>query len=329
MGLISACDSSPQLAKDLETYQQRLSNVLSSPTPHFIPALLPAYPTLTSLGDDTPDILIKLHEFTDLQYCQLATLIAQRNTTLGKLQLPSTRFIYEKKLLYALQTCIALSDEPALREKLQSWYAHKHDNLPFAWASMLQKSPEIKQALSRNANFISGTEQDGLQTSLAALQYLFKVQTSDDIDSTVLEEHWKTLAQDAFLAKLWRTQILLTQNLATTTKCLEMPDVTAYCQAKTPPKKVDYLSNVFRMYFIEKIQPVATQINYYHYQVSPILDRFLTHAALSDAFKHYISEQHQVGFHAYQTTMQAHIHFWQTLFKVCDISPTQLIATSA
>jgi hypothetical protein len=329
MGLISACDSSQQLAEDLETYQKRLSNVLSSPTPKFIPALLPAYPTLTSLGDDAPDILIKLHEFTDLQYCQLDTLIAQRNTTLGKLQLPSTRFTYEKKLLNALQTCIALSDETALREKLQSWYAHKHENLPFAWAAMLQKSPEIKQALSRNANFISGTEQDGLQTSLAALNYLFKAQTSDDMDSKVLENHWKTLAQDAFLAKLWRTQILLTQNLTRTTKWLEALNVTAYCQSKNSQKKVDYLSNVFRLYFIEKIQPVATQINYYHYQVSPILDRLLTHSALSNAFKHYISEQHQVGFHAYQTAMQEHIQFWQTLFKACDISPSQLIAISA
>jgi hypothetical protein len=150
------------------------------------------------------------------------------------------------------------------------------------------------------------------------------VQTSEEIDSQALENHLHTLAQDAFLAKLWRTQILLTQNLAITTAWLQSLNATAYCQGKTPHKKIEYLSNVFRLYFIEKIQPVATQINYYHYQLSPTLDKFLTRSELSDAFKNYISQQHQIGFSSYQTAIQEHIQFWQELFKSCNISPTQL-----
>ena len=36
---------------------------------------------------------------------------------------------------------------------------------------------------------------------------------------------------------------------------------------------MDYLTNVFQQFFIEKIQPIASQMNHYQYQLSPILEK--------------------------------------------------------
>ena len=60
---------------------------------------LPPYPALKNLKQHIPDTKIKLFEFYDLKQCQLYTLIAERNTSLGKLQLPSRRYLYERKLI--------------------------------------------------------------------------------------------------------------------------------------------------------------------------------------------------------------------------------------
>jgi DNA/RNA-binding domain of Phe-tRNA-synthetase-like protein len=84
---------------------------------------------------------------------------------------------------------------------------------------------------------------------------------------------------------------------------------------------MEYLTNVFQRYFIEKIQPIASQMNHYQYQLSPIFEKMLSHPNLSPNFKQYINQSNQQGFKNYQVAMQQHIHFWQDLFKRCNIKP--------
>ena len=80
----------------------------------------------------------------------------------------------------------------------------------------------------------------------------------------------------------------------------------------------DWLSMGF---FIEKIQPIASQINHYQYQLSPIFEIMTVHPKLSPSFKEYINNFDQNGFKNYQIAMQQHIQFWQGLFKQCNIKP--------
>jgi hypothetical protein len=323
LSLILGCKPSQQLADSIQTYQQRMASVLERNEPRFSEVTLPPYPSLSVLKHELLETIINLSEFYALKHCQLATIIAERNTVLGKIQLPSTRFIYEKKLINGLKICISNTEDLQLKTKLNSWLAIKNQSLQSVWADMLQTSNEIKQGMSSNNGFIIGDEQDGLSETLIALSYLMQSLDTDLIDVNTLESHLKTFSQMSLLANLWRSQLILKKNINTTTQWLEQQEVGKMCEKTglTVQKKIEYLHNVFQLFFILKFQPIASQVNYYHYQFSPTLTILLNHPNLSDAFKHYINKQHFDEFAEYQSAMKQHIELWQRLFKQCNLVP--------
>lgn len=324
--LILGCKDQ-QLADDIQVYQQRMASVLESTAPNYTSVHLPPYPTLAELALYDNDTTIKLTDFYELQHCQLATIIAERNTTLGKLQLPSTRFTYEKKLISGLKNCISQTQNDKLKTKLQLWLDIKSKTLSNAWLNMLQSSKEIKQGLSANQGFITGEGYDGLSETLSALTFLAISLQNANLDSTELENHLQAFSQVSLLAKLWRSQLLLTENIKTTTLWLEQQSLGDMCINTNPSlkQKINYLHNVFQLFFIEKIQPIASQMNHYHYQLSPKLDALIQHPGLSKAFVDYITVQQYQNFNHYQTAMALHIEFWQTLFSQCHLKPGKVL----
>jgi hypothetical protein len=160
-----------------------------------------------------------------------------------------------------------------------------------------------------------------LSQSQNALIYLIQIDQNKEISSTELEQSLKNLMNNPLPAKLWLSQLTLNENLNRTTEWLEQHTSSLQCSGSATGKKMEYLTNVFQQFFIEKIQPIASQINHYQYQLSPIFEKLVTHPNLSPSFKEYINNFNQQGFENYQTTMQQHIRFWQDLFKRCNITP--------
>jgi hypothetical protein len=93
------------------------------------------------------------------------------------------------------------------------------------------------------------------------------------------------------------------------------------CPSGKSSKQVEYISNVFQLFFIEKIQPIATKLNHYQYQLSPIFESLATHKETDTLIKTLLLTHSQQKFEDYQMAMQKHIQFWQKLYKRCGISP--------
>jgi hypothetical protein len=315
------CDSSHSLQKHLKEYQQRMANVLDVENPDKLTISLPTYPPLRDLKQNIPATSIKLFEFYNLQHCELYSLVAQRNTSLGNLQLPSTRYIYERHLLDALQKCLIDTTDSKLREKLERWQQTKAQQLPMVWADLIQLSSELKQTFSTNVALVEGNEQDGLYQTKEALNYLIQINQKKLVNSAELEQHLQNLMNSPLPATLWLSQLTLGEHLNKSTTWLFKHANDLQCSGSGSKKKMEYLTNVFQRYFIEKIQPIASQMNHYQYQLSPIFEKMLSHPNLSPNFKQYINQSNQQGFKNYQVAMQQHIHFWQDLFKRCNIKP--------
>jgi len=315
------CDSSHSLQNQLQVYQDRMANVLDVESQDRITISLPPYPALLELKQHIPATSIKLFEFYTLKHCELYSLVAQRNTSLGNLQLPSIRYIYERHLIDALQQCLTDTRDPNLREQLANWHLTKTKQLPMVWADLIQLSSELKQGFSANFALVKGNQQDGLNQTKQALNYLLYINQKKQINSAELEQNLKTVMNNPLPAKLWLSQLTLTEYLNRSTAWLEQHTSNLECFGNRSDKKVEYLSNVFQRFFIEKIQPVASQMNHYQYQLGPIFERLTTHPDLSPSFKTYIQQFNQQGFKNYQTAMQQHIQFWQELFKRCNIRP--------
>ena len=159
---IVGCDNRYSLQRHLNDYQQRMANVLDVESTDRLTISLPPYPSLRELKQDIPATNIKLFEFYKLQHCELYSIVAERNTSLGNLQLPSTRYIYESHLIDALKQCLIDTTDTKIREKLESWQQAKTRQLPMVWADLIQLSHELKQGFSANVGLIKGNKQDGL-----------------------------------------------------------------------------------------------------------------------------------------------------------------------
>jgi hypothetical protein len=315
------CDNSYKLQTHMQEYQSRMANVLDVTPPDLITVNLPPYPAIKSLKHPISQTKIKLFEFYNLQHCQLYTLIAERNTTLGHLQLPSSRYIYEHNLIEALEQCLVQTSDPKLQNKLRTWQQQKVANLTYVWADLMQLSSEIKRTLSANTGFINGNELDGLSQTQHALRFLIELSLDQQISATKLEKHLQHLNNQPLLAKLWLSQLLLAEHLNRSTVWLEKQNHRLKCKNGSAEKQVEYLVNVFQLFFIDKIQPLAGQINNYHYQLSPLVDELSAHPTLSPSYKEYIKTFNTLGFADYQKAMSEHLEFWQGLFKRCNIKP--------
>lgn len=313
-----ACGDQDTLEYKVADYQQRLANVLESAAPVLPKVHLPSYPTLSELTLDLTETNIQLFEYYQLKHCTVHSLIAERNTTLGRLQLPSTRYLYERKLLDGLALCIDSTTDKTLKLKLQQWLQSKQNNLPLVWANLMQTSNELKSALSSNGIYIQGSKDDGLSNSKNALSFLLGLNENSKAKDSKLETHLAHLNQYRLPAKLWLSQLLLSKQLNQSTLWLKQQRTYLKCRDGKAETKVTYLANVFQRYFIERIQPIAGKINHYQYQLSPLFDELVQNQHVSAAFTTYIQQQQQ-SFDLYQHAMTEHIQFWQTLFKRCNI----------
>lgn len=322
--ILAGCQQAERVDDHLNDYAKRLVNVLEAEQVKFETVSLAPYPASNTLKQNIPLTTIKLSDFYGLKHCELYSLVAERNTALGRLQLPSTRYVYERKLLLALQTCIAETPDEQLNLKLNKWLTIKRKQLPAVWANLMQTSEETKHALATNIGVINGSSSDGLNQTKAALNYLIQLPNNSIDNSSELESHLKQLIDNPLPAKVWRTQLLLKQHLNLLTNWLITQESHLGCTATNKSKKLEYLTNVFRLFFIEKIQPIAGQLNHYHYQLTPMFEELIKTPHLSPSFKQYLHAQNTVGFEGYSNAMTEHLDFWQALFKGCNISPKQI-----
>ncbi|WP_240919890.1 DUF3080 family protein [Paraglaciecola sp. 20A4] len=315
------------LEKTFEDYQQRMANVLDTPFSNTqlhtstSSSITLQYPTKRELNTVIETPLIDVKQFFALDKCDVNVLIAQRNTPLGRTQLPSVRYVYEHKMLASLARCSKLM--PQQRENLNRWISQKQTDLPFVWANLIQTSKETINAFSNNSAFISSVSATDLQQTQSALSYLLDLKTHPQatISAKKLERNLEQLAKIHLPAKTWRTQALMAKELTRTTTWLKLQPLFKQCPNGQASQKITYLKNVFTLFFIEKIQPIGSDLNRVHYTLSPIYQSLSEQPELHKSFRRLLTEQSITAFSTYQYAMKEHVLFWQKLFKHCSISP--------
>lgn len=318
---LAGCAEQQSLQTALQTYQQRMAAVLNIPAPKIITVSLSPYPSIKELKQTIPLAKIRLADFYQLKNCQLSTLIAERNTTLGRTQYPSSRYLYEVTVLQAIQQCLDKQDEQSLIKALQHLQSNKQQTLPLVWADLLQTSSEIRQGFSANQGFIIGSDKDGLNQTLAALHYLEKLRTVPQANGFELESHLANIQQYQLPARLWRSQRLLSRNLQQTSRWLKDNEALIQCPGGKTTQELRYLRNVFQLFFIETIQPMASKLNHYHYKLNTVFTKLIQNELISPVLREQLVANTGHHFDHYQHVMKQHILFWQGLYKRCGLSP--------
>ena len=361
MFALLGCFGGSTVKQSIDDYAARLSRVLDTPLPDSfndkITTPLPKLADSATLKHAIEGVNINLREFYALQDCELGTVVAERNTSLGKSQLPSQRLVYESKLLNVLRSCeAALTKEnesnqrnAALAATISSWREQKTQDYSKTWANLVQGSQELRLALNTPERLFSVENNKDALSSVNALYYISSLSnkglllsdmyssntaSSDTeteatnennsesiIESSELEQQLKIIRSARLPATLWHTQQTLTQNLSLLTDMLETELDAVSCPEGRASDKAKILRNVFYLFFIEEIQPVGSLVNQYHYKLAPLWEDWLAQPSLHEEFKRYIRQQSQDGFNQYSSAMKAHVNLWQGFLGRCNLSP--------
>jgi len=315
---LGGCSKHNQIKSDLQAVSERLESFTELSITKNTAVIELNAPVKTSMEYPIENLQIKLRDFYALDDCPLGQFIAERNTALGKVQLPSTRFVYEHRLLKVLESCMSqLEKDHPMQAQMQSWLAQKSHNLPLVWANMMTQSQETFLAFTTAGDFISGDSSDGLQVSKLGLNYLLSVLETESIDANELELHLKALLDARLPARMWRTQQLIAQQLPPISDLLSLYIDQANCSSARQEQELTIMRNIFSNMFADKIQPVASQLNHYQYQLNPSFEALVSHPNTPPALSNYVKAQYVESAELYKTRMQENIELWQQVFKLC------------
>lgn len=350
--LLTGCWSHP-LQDAADEYGKRLSRVLERP----LPALESSPPSVPNKRDfmNIPSVetSINLREFYALRDCPVYTQIAERNTALGKVQTASQRLLYEVEINQLLARCEtqlkqqATTDtadgltadsrqadsQPAIYQKLAAWRASKQTSGVNAWKRVIQASDETYRGWFLGERWLHGVaSEDGVAETLAAINYLTRLGALDKPSVTADEYDFSQVALsgarlETSLQDLTRFRLIANHHL--TSMQLEahvrqwQPLVDGLVDIDCSDQRVPILLNVFKLFFLEKIQPYIGQLNQYRYQFAPLLQQLLAHPHLDHEFTSALSARLQRA-HLLTEQTKAHVKPWQQLFARCNIQPTSL-----
>ena len=322
------CSDGQRLPNSFEEYQKRMFRVLSIKTDPIQPQVNIDFPAVEQRRVTIPTVTIPLRDFYAINGCELAPLIAQRNTALGKVEYPSRRIVYEAQLRNTLENCIALSDHDidegehsTVKSGLENALIQKRLNFPMTWANLIQNSDSIRLGLSFDQRFIQGDETDGFVETTLALQYLINIKISTPITHSEIERHLAHIEQFRLPARLFRTTRYLITGLTHVNALLKIHNNDFICATARDKKQINIFKNVMNQFFIQELQPIASRTNRYAQVVLPLLIQIFEDTHINSAMNTFIQNEMDL-YNTYKQKFAAHVNELQTLLNRCGLQPS-------
>lgn len=346
--LLSGCGKAPAQAM-LEDYADSMSNVLDTPIELALEEVmldLPMFPEKRERMIPTTEIREGVMEVWDFKRCGMINLIAERNSTLGKVMLPSQKMKYELHFIAALQACQAKMQalaEPDAQaqtfiERLAAIQAIKQANLPAEIWNGIYTSDEISQhfASGKPPLDLPESNESSHRSVQTALEQLKTLAEQADKNPVVLPQ-WLDKLEDTYYnfytsnfgAALLPSLRILTHTLNQTAAAIEQRLADSpFCYPSHRPRRAEVLRNIFQKYYAEQVQPYMALIQR---EGKPWLE---THADIMTKLKPPAAmqtyQQQVISLQAkdslWQQWLQAsqrHTQAWQDILGQCGMMPGQ------
>ena len=262
----------------LEDYAARMSTVLDAEVSLSLneaALAIPVFPSKRQRLVPTEELREGLWDVLDFRQCDMLSLISERNSSLGKVMLPSQKMRYELRFIVALQSCRKILDaieEPddtqlAFQTRLESIYQTKFGNLPAEIWNGIYGSDEVSQHFKIGKPPLP-LDMQGDSQSIYAMQQLAELATLGQSDSITLprwlddvEIPYETLHRSEFGANLLTSLVMMTQTLDRTAQAIEARlKAKPFCFPGHKPPRATVLYNVFQKFYAGKVQPYMAVI---------------------------------------------------------------------
>ncbi|BBB26432.1 DUF3080 family protein [Amphritea japonica] len=337
--LLSGCDSQ-QPEQMLETYSNRLANSLDIDSELNLsqPLQLPPYPRRRERIIPVTDLRQGLVEVLNLRHCQLLNLIAERNSSLGKVMQPSKRMVYEIRLYSGLRRCLkTLNSNDAdinLIQQVQAIFVVKESEFEAALWNGIFTSEAIERNFSLSEPALPLEGDNGFSLSRQALNALNQVakltntqdQWSEPDSLEQLEIHYQSLYNNRYGSRWLRSISLIRRTLEHSTAVIEQrleQRPLCYQQQTTPKARI--VINIFNKYYAGQLQPYMARIDREGKQWLE-LNRNLLHNFSSipqpmQKYHNLILATDAPHWISYIQARDRHTRAWQTLLRQCNLMP--------
>lgn len=284
-----------------------------------------------------PEIREGLLDLLDLRHCDLMRLVAERNTSLGRVALPSQRLIYELKLLPALEQCIEyIADDPereALRDKLIELSKSKRSSYASLVFNAIYTSSEIEEQFSLGAPPL-GAEQLGeispLIEPLEKFELLAKLNGQTDWQTPAftdqLETSYELFYRSDFGSRWISSMALLTQTLEQTSLALEQRLTgRPICFNGKQNNQSKILWTVFNKFYVQELQPYIALVERQGKQWSLLHTQILQHlepVEQTALIAPFVNVDSNTGvWPRYLKARDRHTQAWQKVLEQCGLRP--------
>lgn len=334
--LLSSCFSS-DIDNVFDDYQNRLQRLLGQPAPDTVMPLVPRQPGISDVRQDIPESTIGLFESMRLNECRAGQLIAQRNSSLGRVQSVQARVLYELEMIPALADCLQHPEiaESNLGNALAISLAEKIDNLPLWIDRFWTSEPAIRDTFRPSRNTAAVDEPSNFQASLAALNYfssLFSGVIANPENITVNQEEWQlhmqALGTGNAIPELLRTQqhvvgwlTALNDQLADGANALGCENNTGINSGRSfTPQNAHYMQNVLNTVWIGRLQPALARWDNEYRQLTSTMKNIQSQVISTD-WQHYLTALVGEDSFAAENRQLARLHAekWQVFLAACNL----------
>lgn len=308
---------------ELNNYQQRLNRVLAIDSPATKPLPSPTFPAKSALQQPLPELRIDLLDAFATRSCGLDMLIAERNSSMGKVFTVSKRLNYELRFLATLQQCLQHDWQEPLKSQLLAVYQQKQQSIMVAFYNMLQTEDTLRKRWLAASKGIKTGDANGFNESLAALQQLVQLKqhiTQQDWYSASQEDPEQALAtlyRYAFLSELQFSLRYANNWFSTVNPYLLAIDPASLCP-RGNTEQLTILSTVFRKYFINEVQAYLAELSRYQQQSWPLIYTLYQDSLMLPVLEERLQNQAE----QLQQQLLLHVAWYQRLNQQCPVGLT-------
>lgn len=320
---LSGCFQSESMTEAFADYQRKVASVQERPllAPPETPLVL--LPSKRDMIQDIPVTMLGIVDTYQLRQCHLFGLIAERNSSLGKVQDAFRNFDYQIQLIDGLERCIASSQiDSALKQDLQDILNIKYRYLSNHFYNLLFTSDAMRTQLNSSGWLepTSGSVAMKVTPSLLTLNDINEVITQLNAGGVLMSAppsmtpFQETLEKNPVIGNLAFSLQASTQWLDAVTTQLSQYDSAILCGKQRDTTRFRYLVNVFNQTFVAKIQPYLSFLDSEYRIVS---GEFLVIDEVSKINRANSIYDLRALYHQFSLSSREHVNYWQKLFSRC------------
>ena len=269
--ILPGCGTSTQDV--LVDYRERVERVTRAEDIDVDVPPIATWPRPRALTVPLPEFRIGLLDFLSLDPCPaLSSLVAERNSGLGRVLAPSQRLLYEHRFLVAAGACadtLAVRNDPEMASRLRQVIDEKEGSLPAVLWNAVFGSRDMARLMALGDGPLPvgaplSPPGSAVRDALARLRSLRMAigTTAVDPDPAAFEAPFRQLQASRYGGSLLQSAALLARELGTVAVILERRLVSGrLCPQGVDTRESETLMRIFHEIYGVRVQPYLARVH--------------------------------------------------------------------